>query len=378
MSELGDVLELIHTSEQRWRSLRVRGREWRHAALNLEAFMRKVERHRPGSFAVLAASSREVEEPEETENTWSLWIQGRDRVRAEFTIGGGDMVTAVVDGETWWSWSPLSGANTNDGRKNAHTGLGPGIALVRPAVILPAVDLEIRGQTTTLGRLAYEVRAVPASSDDDEESSGLVHGIGSGAETYELLVDAERGVLLRTEVRLHDRPFLVLQVNEVAFDEDLTAETFTLVPPTGEEFETVPESRSLLLDELPAAVGFTVLIPERAPDDAHIDVMIEPAVPRYGIPEHAEVTYHTFPEDGQPIFLAIRQSSEPVPVAPETEWRDVEGFRVAEDRHTSPSTIRVRLERLGTYVELSSRDLSVGQLLDVGRSLVPLPHGTPR
>jgi outer membrane lipoprotein-sorting protein len=378
MSELGHVLELMHTSEQRWRSLRARGQEWRHAALNLEAFMRKLEQGRPGSFALLEGSSRDAVEPEETENAWSLWMQGEDRVRAEFTIGGEDMVTAVVDGGTWWSWSPLSGAKTNDGRENPHTGLGPGIALVCPAVILPAVDLEIRGQTTALGRPAYEVLAVPTSSDEDEESSSLMHGIGSGAEAYELIVDAERGVLLRTVARLHDRPFLVLRIDEVAFDEDLAAETFTLVPPTGEAFEPVPESRSLLLEELPAAVGFTVLVPERAPDDAHVDAMIEPAVPRYGIPEHAEVTYHTFPEDGRSILLVIRQSSEPVPVAPETGWRDVEGFRVAEDHHTSPATIRVRLERLGTHVELSSRDLSVEQLLEMGRSLVPLPLGAPR
>jgi hypothetical protein len=46
---------------------------------------------------------------------------------------------------------------------------------------------------------------------------------------------------------------------------------------------------------------------------------------------------------------------------------------VGEDRHTSPPTIRVRLEVRGTHVELSSRDVPVEQLLDMARSLVPLP-----
>jgi outer membrane lipoprotein-sorting protein len=372
VSELGEVLQLMHRSEQRWRSLRADGREWRHAALHLEAFMRMVERRRSGSVSVFGSSSKEVEEPEETETTWRLWMEGRRRVRAEFAIGHGEMVTAVVDGPTWWSWSPSMGALTNEGREDSETGLGPGTALVHPAVILPAVDLEIRGRATKDGRSVYEVLALP-TADEDEESLVQVHGIGSGAEEYTLLVDAERGVLLRTEARLHGRPFLVLEMDQVAFDEELPAETFALTPPGGEEFEAVPRSRSLLLEDLPAAVGFVVLVPERAPDEADVDVMIEAALPRYGVPEHACITYHTFNRETTPTSLALRESAAPMPMAEETEWRDVGGMVVAEDPHTEPPTIRVRLEMQGTHVELSSRDLAAEKLLDMGRSLVPLP-----
>jgi outer membrane lipoprotein-sorting protein len=373
VSELGEVLELMHTSEQRWRSLRAAGREWRHAALNLEAFMRMVERRRPGSVAVFGGSSEEVEEPEESESTWRLWMEGRRRIRAEFTVGHGDMVTAVVDGPTWWSWSPSTGALTNEGSENAETGLGPGTALVHPAVILPAIDLEIRGRTRKLDRSVYEVVATPSEGDEEEQNAGLLHGIGSGAEQYTLLVDGERGVLLRTEARLHGRPFLILEMDEVAFDQALPAETFTLAPPSGQEFEAVPRSRSLLLEELPAAVGFTVLVPERAPDDTDTDVMIEPALPRYGVPEHANITYHTFNRDATPTSLTLRESGAPMPLPDKADWREVEGIVVAEDGHTDPPTIRVRLEMQGTHVELSSRDLPMTQLLDMGRSLVPLP-----
>lgn len=373
MSELGDVLELMHTSEERWRSLRAEGREWRHQALHLEAFMRMVER-RSGSVSVLGGSSEEVEEPEETESTWGLWMERRHKVRAEFAVGHGEMVTAVVDGPTWWSWSPSTGALTNEGSENAETGLGPGTALVHPALILPAIDLEIRGRTTRLDRSVYEVLVAPTAGDDeDEESSGLLHGIGSGAEEYELLVDAERGVLLRTEARLHGRPFLILEVDEVAFDEELPEGTFTLAPPSGEEFEAVPLSRSLLLEELPRAVGFAVLVPERVPDNADVDVMIEPALPRHSVPEHGIITYETFDRDTTPTSLVLRESAAPMPLPEKTEWRDVGGIVVAEDRHTDPPTIRVRLEMQGTHVELSSRDLPIRQLLDMGRSLVPLP-----
>ena len=373
MSELGDVLELMRTSEQRWRSIRAEGREWRHQALHLEAFMRMVKRRRSGSVSVFGGSSEEAEEPEETESTWRLWMGGRHKVRAEFAVGHGEIVTAVVDGPTWWSWSPSTGALTNEGSENAETGLGPGTALVHPALILPAIDLDILGRTTKLDRSVYEVMATSSEDDEEGENSGLLHGIGSGAEEYALLVDGERGVLLRSEARLHGRPFLILEMDEVAFDEELPAETFTVALPSGEEFEAVPRSRSLLLEELPAAVGFTVLVPERAPDNADVDVMIEPALPRYGVPEHANITYHTFNRDAAPTSLALRESAAPIPLPESTEWRDVGGIVVAEDRHTDPPTIRVRLEMQGTHVELSSRDLSAGQLLDMGRSLVPLP-----
>jgi hypothetical protein len=374
MSALGDVLELMHTSEQRWRSLRAEGREWRHEALLLEAFMRMVWRRRSGSVSVFGGSSEEAEEPEETESTWRLWMEGRHKVRAEFAVGHGEMVTAVVDGPTWWSWSPSNGALTNEGSENAETGLGPGTSLVHPALILPAIDLEIWGRTTRLGRSVYEVLVAPTTGDDeDEESSALLHGIGSGAEEYELLVDGERGVLLRTEARLHGRPFLILEMNEVGFDEELPAASFTLAPPKGEEFQAVPRSRSLLLEELPRAVDFTVLVPERAPDNADVHVMIEPALPRHEVPEHANISYDTFDRDATPTSVTIRESAAPMPLPERTEWGDVGGIVVAEDRQTDPPTIRVRLEMQGTHVELSSRDLPVAQLVDMGRSLVPLP-----
>ncbi len=376
MSELGDVLELMHTSEQRWWSLRAAGREWRHADLNLEAFMSMVERRRRGSVATFGGSSGEVEEPEESESTWRLWMEGSHRVRAEFAVGQGEIVTVVVDGSTWWSWSPSTGALTNEGSENAETGLGPGTALVHPAMILPAIDLEIRGRTTKLDRWVYEVLALPSEGEEEEENAGLLHGIGLGAEEYSLLVDGERGVLLRTEARLHGRPFLILEMDQMSFDEELAADTFALEPPSGQEFEAIPRSRSLLLEELPAAVGFTVLVPERALDDADVGVMIEAPLPRYGVPEHADITYHTFNRDETPTSMTLRESGAPMPLPDKTEWREVEGIVVCKDGHTDPPTIRVRLEMQGTHVELSSHDLPVTQLLDMGRSLVPLPRGS--
>ena len=47
--------------------------------------------------------------------------------------------------------------------------------------------------------------------------------------------------------------------------------------------------------------------------------------------------------------------------------------RLGEDRRFRPPLRLVRRERGGTYVEIESHDLSTGELLELARSLVPLP-----
>ncbi len=369
MSELGDVLELINTSNERWQSLRAEGHEWRYTPLHLEAFLRRAANRRLRS--VVGGRSGVRGESEESSRQWRLWITQPNRIRAEFVAGDGESVTTVVDGTTWWSWSSSSIVVTNEGRDDVETGIGPGVTLVWPAVILPSMELEIRGRTMRLGRKAYSVLAHPASSAEDANDEAVLSGIGAGAEEYELLVDAERGVLLRSEARLHGLPFLVLEMDDVAFDEYYDAVTY--MPPAGETFEMAPVTRSILLEELSAAVGFAIFVPNQAPEDSDIHVSIESAIPRLGVPEYADITYHSMQGAGRGVFLALRESAEPMPAPSEIEWRSVEGLRVGEDHHTDPATIRIRLERLGTHVELSSRDLPLERLLDMSQSLVPLP-----
>ncbi|MBA2617465.1 MAG: hypothetical protein H0U91_04765 [Rubrobacter sp.] len=47
-----------------------------------------------------------------------------------------------------------------------------------------------------------------------------------GADEYEVVVDAERGVLLRCASRLRGADFDALEVEEIHFDEQLGAEVF--------------------------------------------------------------------------------------------------------------------------------------------------------
>jgi outer membrane lipoprotein-sorting protein len=236
MGDLGDILELLHDAEPRWKTLRAVGRQWRHNPRASEAF----DRH----FAALGATQPPVSvvrvtasythdgsqppEPDESEDHWRLWIERGGRTRTEFSVGP-ETVSAVFDGPTWWSWSPSRGGMTNRGAENHGHGAGPASVLIDTPQLLSALRLQSLGSDTLLGRDVLRVRGVPRVRLGYDPDHGL-HSIG---------VDAERGVAVRIEARFREQPFTVIEMTEVEFDADLPTETFTIVLPEGESFEDV-------------------------------------------------------------------------------------------------------------------------------------------
>ncbi len=241
MSDLAKVLELLHDAEPRWTTLRAAGRDWRHNHLMSQAF----ESHfaalqatqSPGSMVALSGYVGDEPVPDETEEQWRLWIDRRGRKRAEFSAGG-DLITVVVDGPAWWSWSPQLGAQTNGGRADSHSGYGPVEVLIDAAPLLAALRLEFLGAGVHAGHAAFMVRGV-LRGDSEPAWSGVVHGLGAGADDYLLEVDAERGVLLRAEARLGTRAFRVIEMSEVEFDLELAPATFTIDLPPGQTFREI-------------------------------------------------------------------------------------------------------------------------------------------
>src|SRR5439155_8926169 len=115
----------------RWRSVQVDGREWMRPDLSLRAFSRAAER-RGATFRAVGASDGPA--PPERESRWRLWRSNPGLVRAEFDAGG-QIVTAVVRDETWWSWTSTGPVRTNGGQPGSSVGQGPGQALLRPAAV---------------------------------------------------------------------------------------------------------------------------------------------------------------------------------------------------------------------------------------------------
>ncbi len=229
----------MHTSIRRWRTLQAQGWEWRHRQRYLQAWRRWLPWER--STGVAVAGLAEESEPEEVREPWRLWIARPDKIRTEFNVED-ETVTAVIVGDTWWSWSTLEIVTTNAGDRDHYHGTGPGHELIDPALILPAVELEIGEDDVFVGRTVRNVIATPSPTDEnDEESSDwhtATHGLGPGADDYLLTVDAERGVLLRSEARIGGEPFRVLEMEAVAFDEDFVPATFA--PPQGSHVVRAP------------------------------------------------------------------------------------------------------------------------------------------
>ena len=215
MTELADIVAAIYGPEPRFRTLQVTGTEWRNHPRLLKAFLRDV----PAGAPLLIGTSME-ERPEERVDTWRAWVQPPDRTKVQFVVGD-ETVSAVFHGDTWWSWCPSRGGLTNGGRPYKYHGRGPAEVMISPGGVLPCLHLELLGRTTALSRRVCLLRAMPVVADDFS-----LHDLGKGADQYDLVVDAERGFLLRVEVRLDGKPFRVLEITELSVDNDLPAETF--------------------------------------------------------------------------------------------------------------------------------------------------------
>jgi hypothetical protein len=242
-----EILEVVKTSRQRWTTLRGRGRDWRHNVRRREAFMRDVSSDTQ-TLTVFSEGFEPPDRSEQEESLWRLWISLPNTIRTEFPVGTGT-VTAVLEGSTWWSISPM-GARTNDGDSHVTHGTGPGYPLTDPARIPMALDLVLRGTANVAGRDALLLAGTPAGTEgidllDRQPTEDALDALGgAGADQYELAVDIERGVVLRGEARLEGQPFHIIEFIEIAFDETLPADAFTLGVPPGTTFESaVPRWR---------------------------------------------------------------------------------------------------------------------------------------
>jgi hypothetical protein len=369
MTSVGDALELIHTSPDRWRVVRCEGYGWRHGPRSVEAFTAA-----QGGRTPLVSRRSDGERLEETEEEWKLWFEKPSRTRAEFTVGS-EVWSAVTVGSTWWSWSPTRGGRTNGGWEGSELGIGPGGSLLDVGPLLPVVELALVEDVMFLQRRAFHVRAVDRPIDDPHVAERLgLHGLPSGADEYGLLIDAERGVALRIEQRRSGLPFHVLEMTSVAFDESLPTETF--LPPGGPdiEYSIEPASRSMLLDEAVRQIPFAVLVPE------HPEVGPPRAMVQFGSgAPQLHLTYSTAPPTrGDNRNFVVWEAAEPLPELPRWRWREVDGVRIVEDATTEPSTRRVRLERGSTRVDISSTTIPEERLIELARSLVPLRDQPPR
>jgi outer membrane lipoprotein-sorting protein len=376
VSDLAELLELMHTSARRWQTIRASGWEWHHRVQSQLAWQRLIPRDRSRTITFVGKSERELE-PEEVREPWRLWLAQPDKVRTEF-MAEDETITAVILGNTWWSWSQSREVATNQGDPDQTHGRGPGDALIDASSILPAVELVLMRRASFIGRPVLEVLATPTPPDDNDEEAWdwrhATHDLGGGADEYTLMVDAERGVLLRSEARIGDQPFRIIWMETVAFDQELGDDVFA--PPSDRDIEPAWVPRAVSLTDLPNAVPFTVLVPEHPPFGVE-EVDIHPPDRRYGNSEQIHIGFASnfLGEDDRQFWLV--ESAAPLPERRAMEWREADAMRFGEDRDIDPPLRIVQLERLGTHVEVRSYHLEVEELLDLASTLVPMRDEPP-
>jgi hypothetical protein len=106
-----------------------------------------------------------------------------------------------------------------------------------PSNALLMVSLEPLGRATHAGREAIRVKAWP--KDDIDPNHPLSELLWAWADEYELLVDAERGSMLRVAAWIDGRQLMIREVTQVVFDETIPDDIFEFTPPPGVKIQYV-------------------------------------------------------------------------------------------------------------------------------------------
>ena len=208
--DLPAVLNLLHQSHRRWRTLRAEGEEWVDEERSKEAFFRSVG---PGSFG----TTRGAPGPADRDPRWRVWARQGDQWRADFGGAHQRRFLVISDGHRVCSSSPADGGyRVSDERADLASGAGPAGVLLRPVGLLAGFELEVVNRAEVIGRETFTVRGRPGTTTERRGP-----GMFRGADEIVFAVDADRGVLLSLEQRLEGAPYRRVAMTSVVFDEEL-------------------------------------------------------------------------------------------------------------------------------------------------------------
>jgi hypothetical protein len=366
MSALGDLLELLHDAAVKARPATLTVVEWSHAARSSEAFARfMAQRHSGTAYA----SSRE---PSPEESSWSttLSFEHESRFREEADGRQAGQRFLVRDGSVWLTWDAAWGtvsSEVEEGAPSANYGF-----LLDPVALVGELRLEPTGTAEHAARPAILVHGIPR---DGPSVGSMLLRLGAGADAFALVVDAERGALLRVEAMLHGEPFRRFDVTRIAYG-PIDPSTFTVAAPPGAPAAAGwPRPQPMPLHEIAARAPFTLLVPERVPDGWRLTAMLLQGRDEPPLPTSATLSY-TSPEGAYGVTLQERAAGATDAEDGWRTWRRDGELEVADEGEYVDPRHHVRLERDGTVVELSGSD--PGLLAQLARSLVPAAAEPPR
>jgi hypothetical protein len=253
-------------------------------------------------------------------------------------------------------------------REDITDGVGSLFAalLIDPAPLLPGLELELLDETHHAGRLAHRVRGLPSRVFWHD-----LFGLSPGADEYTLLIDAERGILLRAAALLEGQEFSVTEVEEVAFDEDLRPDLFVLELASGERVRTHEDLAEhfpdeVALEEAARRASFTVWVPQLR-RGWHPEVRYGRGSEDYPSPE--TVHLHYFSEKKGQLSITETARDEKRGKSWEPVSRDGQEYRVWPESGRPRMPTLVRLHKGDTSIEFQSRDLDRDELTKIASSL---------
>ena len=368
MVSLGEVLELVQAA--------------RHRFTAVEATVRQEHRVPPPNVGQpdRAALSRADDEPgpeapQLMATVSRLWVERPSRFRQEDGPEGQATTSSVVviDGDHWWRYYPGSGVSSNDG--DPSSGLVPSLAiLLEPSELLSEVELSVVGPVTVAGRAGIEMTATPCPLLRFPASS--YSWLTRGADQLQLVIDAERGLLLRLVRMAGGQRLEAQEVLDVTYDQVLPRQLF--VPPLGEEPPDMAWPVRVDLEQAISLVPFTVLVPTIVPAGT---TMAASFAPRRGAQEAGLRISYSFPHATH--SLVFFESAGPLAGMDTSGWERVEREGVQllvseheQTRHSVQSHSgrvghQVQLERWGTHVLVDS-DLELETLVRIVCSVGPV------
>jgi hypothetical protein len=287
-------------------------------------------------------------------------------------------------GATWWSYDPDSGAQTNAESRESQAGVHLQRALIDPSLLLPWRRLEVGGYASCAGRRAIRVRLTPSPAD-----AFAWDGRDPGEWPQELLVDAERGIVLRSVNLLDGEPFSVVEFLGVAFDETFPEDTFVFEPPAGEEVRDVREALAGHLGRMPLhqaveRAGFGIYIPARVPDDWRMRVYYSEQDERRRWPAvvHIHYTNENATLNVNLNLHAARDMDIPSAAPDGSAWRvehtEHGPLSIWEPDEGERGMPRIAMiEIAGTRIQISTDDLDADAIARLAASLVPAPADPP-
>jgi hypothetical protein len=221
MSELAELLELLHEAHSQVDTFQAEYRDWTRPRPSLELKLRSTPRGGRLSWEGAAGPF-----PRATSTTRRIWLARPDRLRVEIHGGHRLMRFGVLNRRQWWWWDMVQGEDRSEapGEERPGWNIPPLLAppLLDPVKLLAALRFQPAGRSMRAGRQALSARAKPRHAEASDPK-----------QTYKLEFDAENGTLLFMAALEEGHCVGVTEALDVDYNVCIEPSRFTFVAPDG-------------------------------------------------------------------------------------------------------------------------------------------------